>query len=130
MMQWDPVQQGAIEKAAEKHGVSVQDAKALVEGYLKSNMRHVRAYEPVVVVNFGLFHLDPRKTLGRVMAMFRKYRAGGIPKEEFEAKFPVWWDLHNKARAHMPRKGKKYRYNMMRYGSNWGALKQTKHEQG
>lgn len=125
MIQWDPTQQSKIELVAKKLNISVERAKSIVEFYLRSNIRHARRYEPVVVVNIGVHYLDPRKTASKIIAVIMKYKAGNIPLEELKEALEMWLPLHRIARTHMPQTGRRYRLNMRLNGSNWGIYKKA-----
>ncbi len=120
-MQWDPTQQEIIEKVAAKEGISVEKAKGMVEFYLRSNSRHIRKYEPVVVPNIGVFYLDPRETNERVLKVFKVWRAGLISDDEFWKAYNKYMPLHKLARTHFPGTGKKYKVKM--YFKNKGKKK-------
>ena len=123
MIQWDPTQQAKIELVAKKLNISVDRAKSIMEFYLKSNTRHARKFEPVVVVNVGLHYLDPRKTASKIIAVILKHKAGDMTLEEVKDFLEMWLPLHRIARTHMPQIGKRYRMNMARNGSNWGIYR-------
>lgn len=123
MIQWDPVQQKAAEEVARKHEITTDSAKSILEFYLRSNMRHVRNYEPVVVVNIGLYYLDPRKSNNKIRNVIRRYREGIVTEEDLRQFLVRYLALHRIATSHMPMTGKKYRLNMQMFGSNWGVLK-------
>lgn len=125
MIHWDPVQQEKIELVAAKHGISVQQAKGIMDFYLQNGARHVRNYEPYVMVNMGVYYLDPRKTNDKLRAIILKYRMGDITLEKAIKDIRIWWPVHQKARTHMPLTGKRYRRSIWRYGSNWGIYRKS-----
>lgn len=124
-IQWDPVQQEKIELVANRYQISVERAKDVVEFYLRSVTRHTRKYEPAVVVNIGLYYLDPRKSCAKILFVFKRFRAGNMTEEEFRDFLKTWLPLHRVASTHMPLTGGRYRLNMRLNGSNWGIYRKV-----
>lgn len=128
MIQWDPIQQARAEEVAERQGLPVATVKEIVEVYMRHTIRRARKYEPVVIVNMGLFYIDPRKTGRKLRSVMRRYREGELTLEEVRHTFSVWWPVHEAARKHLPLTGKRYKVNMRINGSNWGVLKAQDNE--
>lgn len=107
-MRWDNTQEEICKEVAEELGISVDRHKAIVEVYLKLNMRHIRQYEPVVVVNIGLFCLDARETNSKIVRVFKAFRQQKIDKEDLLKALGTYIPLHRLAKIHRPRWGQKY----------------------
>lgn len=134
MIQWDPVQQEKIEGVAARFGISVQEAKDIVVYGLGKLIKRPRSFEPSVVVNVGVFYLDPRKTNEKILKMFKKFRRGELSEADLRAFLSEYLPLHSIAKTHSPLTGKRYRLqqmydnNLITNGSSRNKAKKAKKE--
>lgn len=107
-MQWDDTLSGLIKEVADKYNVPTDQAKLLIETYCSCSMKAMRQYQPVVWANLGKFYLDQNKTIKSLQKSFNQYRNGTITKDELLLRLDIVYPLHEAARWHKPRTGKRY----------------------
>jgi hypothetical protein len=120
-----------LDKVCEKHGVSREKLVEALDLFFSKVGKKIRNLEPVTIVNLGIFKLDPRRTVRRVLKMIGAYRKserlgdGSFPREEFLRKFEIQYKVHQAARAHSPRVGRRWKN---RHWREWYSAKYTNRE--
>lgn len=105
-----------IKEAADELGIPTGIGREAYLHLMESGIKKMRNFIPFVLPNMGLFYMSTRKTqqlIGRMIQSYRsriKYGAEeGMTMEQMKERLPMYWELHNIAKSHYPKTGKRYR---------------------
>lgn len=105
-----------IKEAADELGIPTGIGREAYLHLMESGIKKMRQFVPFVLPNMGLFYMSTRKTqqlIGRMIQSYRsriKYGAEeGMTMEQMKERLPMYWELHNIAKSHYPKTGKRYR---------------------
>ncbi len=115
----DPTLKRIAKEAADECSILTSQMEEAYYISMDIFMREVRRGSPVQIPNFGNFVTSPYKTerlIERMFASARKYLAGGcveggkcMSPENVRERLKIYWPIHERARKHAPRTGKRYR---------------------
>lgn len=112
----EPELEALIKEVADEMGIPTGIGREAYLHLMESGIKQMRNFVPFVLPNMGLFYMSTRKTQKLIERMIKSYRSRikygsdeGMTMEQLKERLPMYWELHNIAKSHYPKTGKRYK---------------------